>query len=226
MTDDVPSLPGDRGTWLQVWSETAALLGTYRDAGLESLLTEDVVRFATIQRLVALGVPVSQIEPEWRRPGVSDAVDLVVTGVCPAAVEFKFPREPKETNAAWTQHLGQALKDFYRLAFMPPEFRGRWCVQLLSRRMRRYLDSTADRFSLRLGVARAAETVLEPTVVAGLPPTARRELARWEERHAMVRASCVAAHPIGEDLLLVVHSVAPAMDTGLRPTPRASGAQC
>jgi hypothetical protein len=48
-----------------------------------------------------------------------DAVDLVVSEPELAAIEFKYPREPRETNAAWTQHLGEALKDFYRLARMP-----------------------------------------------------------------------------------------------------------
>lgn len=204
-----PLPQGQQPDWLRVWSLTAALLDSYRVAGLESLLTEDVVRFATIQQLASLGVRAFRIEPEWRRAGVTDAVDLVVTGAVPAAVEFKFPREPKETNAAWTQHLGQALKDFYRLAFMPAEFADRWCVQLLSRRMRRYLDSTAERYGVRLGATVGAATVLEPALVERLPGTARRELVRWDERLATVRAVCVAALPVGDDLLLVAHSVQP-----------------
>ena len=47
------------------------------------------------------------IESEWRHPGVPDAVDPVVTRDPRAALEFKYPREPRETNAAWTQHLGE-----------------------------------------------------------------------------------------------------------------------
>jgi hypothetical protein len=110
------------------------MLDAYRNAGLETLPTEDVARFATIQQLAAVGVPATRMEPEWRRTGVTDAVDLVVTGPRPAAIEFKFPRELKEANAAWTQHLGEAVKDFYRLAFMPTAFLDRWCVQVLSSR--------------------------------------------------------------------------------------------
>jgi hypothetical protein len=85
---------------------TAAHVDHHRDAGLEALLTEDVLRFATIQEPAAVGAAPARLESEWRRPGVPDAVDLVVTGPMAAAIEFKCPREPREANAAWTQHLG------------------------------------------------------------------------------------------------------------------------
>src|SRR4051794_6411815 len=97
--------------WELVWRGTAASLRRHAAAGLQSLLTEDVVRFATVLELIEAGVLPGAIESEWRRPGVPDAVDLVVTAPEFTAVEFKFPREPRETNAAWTQHLGEALKD-------------------------------------------------------------------------------------------------------------------
>src|SRR3954447_26190871 len=162
--------------WDTVWTATAVQLDQHRVAGLQSLLTEDVLRFAVVQELVGVGVPPRNIVAEWRRSGVSDAVDLVVAGPDLAAIEFKFPREPRETNAAWTQHLGEALKDFYRLATMPPEFSERLCVQLLSTRMCRYLDGVADRHHVRLGVTPGALTALDPTVVARLPGTALKAL--------------------------------------------------
>ena len=130
--------------WRALWSTTATHLDRHREVGLQGLLTEVVLRFAVVQELVSVGVSPAHIATEWRRPGVPDAVDLVVSQPTWTAVEFKFPREPREANAAWTQHLGEVLKDFYRLAMMPPEFVDRWCVQLLSNRMRRYLDGVAD----------------------------------------------------------------------------------
>lgn len=114
--------------WPEVWRSVAEDLGESWTTGLGRFVTEDVLRFATIKGLVAQGVPADHLESEWRRPGVSDAVDLVVTHNPRAAFEFKYPREPRETNAAWTQHLGELLKDFYRLAHMPGDFEERRCV--------------------------------------------------------------------------------------------------
>ncbi len=195
--------------WAAIWAATAAQLDGYRGAGLEALLTEDVVRFTTIQQLAAAGVSPARLEAEWRRPGVTDAVDLVVSGPAPAAIEFKYPREPRETNAAWTQHLGEALKDLYRLAHMPSEFTERWSVQLLSSRMLRYLDGVADRHGVRFGLTPGSATVLETERVRALPNTAHKGLGRWLEALPTVQARCVAVHGIGADLRLAVHSVEP-----------------
>jgi hypothetical protein len=188
--------------WDQVWAATARQLDGYRVDGLEALMTEDVLRFATVQQLAAAGISPADLKAEWRRPGVPDAVDLVVT--CPhlAAIEFKYPREPSHTNAPWTQHLGEALKDFYRLAHMPADFRTRWCVQLLSARMRTYLDGVADRHRVRLALTAGQTTVLDPATIPALPPTAHRGLTRWLDDLPTVTARCVSVHHIGNDLLL------------------------
>jgi hypothetical protein len=198
---------GDDINWLDVWAATASQLDEYRGAGLEALLTEDVLRFATIQQLAAAGVAPNRLEVEWRRSGVPDAVDLVVSGAGLSAVEFKFPREPREKNAAWTQHLGEALKDLYRLAHMPREFADRWCVQLLSTRMLSYLDGVADRHGVRFGLTPGSTTVLEPSRVRALPGTAHKGLGRWLDDLPVVRARCVASHRIGDQLQLVLHTV-------------------
>lgn len=194
--------------WKRVWAKVAAQLNGYRDVGLEALLTEDVLRFSTLQQLAGSGVDTRHLEVEWRRPGVSDAVDLVVTGPARrAAVEFKFPREPRETNAAWTQHLGETLKDFYRLASMPAEFEDRICVQLLSRRVRRYFDSVTDRHGVAMASLAGERTLLDPQHVHGLPATALRSLSRWMPELPPVRAVCRQVEPVGDDLLLVCHDV-------------------
>lgn len=195
--------------WDSVWDAVGAHLRRYRDAGLEQLLTEDVVRFATIEQLAAAGVAPSRLEAEWRRPGVPDAVDLIVFEPELAAIEFKFPREPRETNAAWTQHLGEVLKDFFRLAHMPDGFVHRWCVQLLSTRMRRYLDGVAERHGVRLGLAAGSDTLLDPASIRALPATARKGLSRWLDELPPIHARCIAAHPIGTDLRLTIHTVQP-----------------
>lgn len=196
--------------WDEIWSAVAARLDRYRNAGLEQLLTEDVVRFATIEQLAAAGVAPGLLEAEWRRQGVPDAVDLVVLDPEWAAIEFKFPREPREKNAAWTQHLGEALKDFYRLAHMPPEFVQRWWVLLLSTRMRSYLDGVAEKRGVGFGLTPGAYTDLDPARVLKLPRTAKKGLNRWLDQLPPIHGQCVAAHPVGRNLRLTIHTVQPA----------------
>ena len=72
--------------WEAVWSEVADAVGNHVDRGLGHLVTEDVVRFATVQALVGHGVGPTRLECEWRRPGVTDAVDLVVLSDAAPAV--------------------------------------------------------------------------------------------------------------------------------------------
>jgi hypothetical protein len=193
--------------WENVWERVANQLNSYCDVGLDGLLTEDVVRFSTVQQLVEAGISPADLEVEWRRPGVPDAVDVVHLGTPRAALEFKYPREPRETNAAWTQHLGEALKDLYRLATMPSDFETRWCVQLLSMRVLRYLDGVNARHGLRFGLSTGTSTVLEPALVRALPATAHKGLGRWLPDLPLVEARCIWVHPVGQELRLVLHSV-------------------
>lgn len=196
-------------SWPGVWGRVAEDLGESWTSGLGRLLTEDVLRFATVKGLVAQGVPADHLESEWRRPGVPDAVDLVVTRDPRAAIEFKYPREPRETNAAWTQHLGELLKDFYRLAHMPTDFDERWCVQLVSPRVQRYLAGVGDRLGVNVAQSAGHVTDLRAEMVRGLPATATGLLGRWLEDARPVHARCVGSYAVGE-LVLLVHDVAPA----------------
>lgn len=193
--------------WRAVWSRTADDLGESWSNGLGRLITEDVLRFSTIKALVSQGVPARDIEAEWRREGVKDAVDLVLLGEHAVAIEFKYPREPRETNAAWTMHLGELLKDVYRLAYMPPVFRQRLSVQLITPRMQRYLAGVVDRHSIEIGLSLGQRTVLS-AATSGLPPTATRLLGRWVNDGAPVVARCVFELPVHE-LTLLVHEVDP-----------------
>jgi hypothetical protein len=169
-------------------------------------VTEDVLRFATVKGLVSQGVPAENIETEWRRPGVPDAVDLVVTKDPRAAIDFKYPSEPRETNAAWTQHLGELLKDFYRLAHMPTDFEQRWCVQLVSPRVQRYLSGVGDRLGVHVAQSPGHITELHADAVRRLPVTATGRLVRWLDNTPTIRARCVGSYTVGE-LHLVVHDV-------------------
>jgi hypothetical protein len=195
--------------WDAIWEAAARRLAGHVSSGLTHLLTEDVLRFAVIQELVEHGVPPLDIEQEWRRPGVTDSVDLVLKRLPPAAIEFKFPREPRETNAAWTQHLGEALKDFFRVATMPAEFGDRWCVQLWSTRVVRYFDGAADRYGFRWGNRPGDRTVFDPDAMRTLPATALGRLARWSSALPEIRATCTSVCDVGADMRLYAFAVNP-----------------
>jgi hypothetical protein len=79
--------------------------------------------------------------------------------------------------------------------------------------MHRYLNGVADRHGVQLGVVAGAETVQEPASVRALPSTALKGLGRWLEDLPPLRARCLAALPVGNDLRLVIHEVDPAGTT-------------
>lgn len=178
-------------------------------------MTEDVLRFATIKALTGQGVPPGILEVEWRSPGLRDAVDLVITRDPRVAIEFKYPREPRETNAPWTQHLGEILKDFYRLAYMPTNFDQRWCVQLLSPRVQRYLAGVDEKYGVHIAQHPGEITTLRPNAVQALPATATRMLTRWRDDARPIQARCVHSLKIGPELSLLVHHVMQVAKDGL-----------
>lgn len=203
--------------WPGVWRIVADDLSESWTAGLGRLVTEDVLRFATIKVLVAQGVPADYLHSEWRRPGVVDAVDLVIMQDPCAAIEFKYPREPREMNAAWTQHLGELLKDFYRLAHMPPSFEERWCVQLLTPRVQKYLSGVTDRHGIQIAQQPGQMTVLQMSALEALPATATGKLTRWMNDDLTVQARCVGSYSVGGELQLLIHDVQqPESPDGLR----------
>lgn len=200
----------DAVSWHDVWERVADDLGGWGARGMGHLLTEDVLRFATIRHLIDLGAPAGSLQIEWRRPGSRDAVDLALGAPERGAVEFKFPREPRPENAAWTTHLGELLKDYYRLASMPEEFEERWIVQLLPQGFRDYLRRFEGRHEqLRLPEAEGAETVLDPVLLTSLPLSVSVLMDRWADQDLTVRARCVESRPVGDELLLLVHAVEP-----------------
>ena len=197
-TADVP--------WENIWHSVASELSDGWARGLERFVTEDVLRFATVKAIAQQGIAPAHLETEWRRFGVRDSVDLALLHEPKAAIEFKYPREPRESNAAWTQHAGETIKDFYRLAYMPPEFAERWAVQLVTPRFDRYISNFQERYGIRLAMHPGHTTILEPAAVRALPATATRILDRWIGEPHTVRANCVAEYQVA-DLRLLVHRV-------------------
>ncbi|GLY85988.1 hypothetical protein Airi02_039170 [Actinoallomurus iriomotensis] len=194
-----------------MWQAVVAELRVYRRDGLAGLLTEDTLRFTAARALVEAGADPARLSVEWPHPVLRGSrVDLAVGGRPPAAlVEFKFPREPNEKNAAWTMVLGEVLKDFYRLAICPGSV-DRLFVYLESIRLRRYMTGATQRYGLDLN---ADQIVLHPTEVVSLPATAARIIGADLAAHH-VTAQRVMQADIDDDLRLSVYMVDP-----LSPTP-------
>lgn len=200
--------------WPAVFTAVADELRRYHDAGLHRLLTEDVVRFATVRALVDAGVPAADLRVEWAAPVLKGGhVDLVVGDPTTTAVEFKFPREPVEKNAAWTQALGEVMKDYYRVAVLPAAVDTRLTVLVSTARLRRYLSGVADRHGVDV---LGAQVRLVPERVLALPPTALRILGDWA-RTVTVTAHALPVAKVDDDVWLQPYRVAP----GVHLTPPA-----
>lgn len=190
----------------EVWAAVAAELREYRQRGLAGLMTEDTVRFATARALIDAGVAPSGLRAEWPHPALRGSrVDLAVGGEPPSAlIEFKFPREPTEQNAAWTMALGEVLKDFYRLAACPGDA-DRLFVYIETGRLRRYMAGAANRFGFDLDVEQVA---LRPADAARLPTTAARIIGAELATHHVV-AQRIQLVTIDDSLRLALYLVDP-----------------
>lgn len=189
-----------------VWHAVADDLRSYRNDGLARLVTEDTVRFAAARALMNAGVAPGKLRVEWPHPVIKGLrVDLVVTGQTPVAfIEFKYPREPNETNAAWTMVLGEVLKDLYRLAACPDDA-SRLFVYVETARLRRYMTSSAHRYGLDIDVD---EVALRPADAARLPTTAA-QIIGTELATSHVTAQRKVLIEIDQDLRLVVYTIDP-----------------
>lgn len=199
-----------------VWETVAADLRGYRQAGIGGILTEDTVRFAVAQALLAAGADAAAMRVEWPHPTLRGSrIDLVAGGPPPEVfIELKYPREPTEKNAAWTMALGEVLKDLYRLAVAPGEV-DRLFVYAETARLRRYMASSATRYGLDLDVD---EVTLTPDAASRLPTTAAVIIGSELAAHR-ITATRIAIHEVDSDLRLTVYQVDA---LGVPPTPAAA----
>lgn len=190
--------------WPEVWAALADALRAHVELGRRHLLTEDVVRFATVTVLADHGVTADRLAVERTVAGVG-RVDLFVDPPTGTAVEFKFPREPIETNAADTMAFGETLRDFYRLARLTVV--EAWAVQLLRPAFVRYLRRRSE---IAWTATPGGTLVLPDGLPATLRASARACLPDWAGGE--VRARCELADQLGDDLL-VAYRVEPAPPT-------------
>lgn len=173
-----------------------------RERGLGHLLTEETVRFATAQALVSAGVVPESLRTERPHPIIKGArIDLAVGEPETAFIEFKYPREPAEKNAAWTMTLGEVLKDLYRLAAYPGQV-DRIFVYAESRRLRDYMTASSQRYGVDID---RTDVSITPAQAGLLPATATAILGHLSE--SKVTATRLTIAEIDDGLRLAVYRV-------------------
>lgn len=161
--------------WGNVWSNVSEAIEGHIVAEREHLLTEDVLRFTTALELQRAGISAKRILTEYRAPReIGGYIDLVIDDPPSAAVEFKFPRDPKDLGSADTMTYGELLKDFLRMATLGVT--DGWIVQLIGDRLRRYLSRRKE-----YAFTWDANDVLRlaPASLELLPATALGLIPRW-----------------------------------------------
>ena len=189
--------------WSRCWDDVARSLRDHIAAGRQHLLTEDVARFVLAQSLERQGVAPSRIAFEHRVAGIGP-IDVVVDAAgarMGAAVEVKFPRDPKEAGAADTMTVGELLNDFYRLARLDTS--EAWALQVLGERLVRHLGRRTD---IQWGVTAGEVFGLPVGLRSRLPKTARAAAAAALDDLA-VDAHCTAVHAAG-NLTVIAYRVA------------------
>ena len=186
----------DRLDWGAIWLALAETIGKHLEAGRGHLLTEDSFRFALITALELGGIPADEIRLEVIDKGIGGKLDLVIGDPAEAVVELKFPRDSKSTSPD-TMTLGELLRDFYRLARVDAQHR--WAVQLISDRLRRFLERRTD---VRWTFVEGSTFAIPAGTFERLPLTAQRSLPAWTHNMS-VESECEAAIPLTGGTLAV-----------------------
>lgn len=193
--------------WDAVWRAVAAEMGQHSARGRGHLVTEDTLRFTTIQELQLQGISPDRLRIEYRVSEPPASLDLVIDDPPSVVIEFKFPRDA--TGMADTMTVGELLNDFIRLSQLTCE--EAWAAHLVGPRLARHLRRRSD---VRWAQAPGETLTVTDDTVAALPQTARRMLFAWRARGS-VMATCDEAQPAG-DWTLFTYRVA-------RELPQSSG---
>lgn len=176
---------GSAVDWSAVWSTVAESLT--EDSFVPKFLTEDAIRIATLRALnVQLDV-IRCADTEYRAISLDDGeplgrLDLVVQAASGATVvEFKYPREPRQKEPPWPDHLGGVLSDTYRLGILSCSPKVEQCIQVLvsAAAFLGYIRRTTTRLSLSeyVGSDRTPRKLtLTPVLTLGLAATTRGSL--------------------------------------------------
>jgi hypothetical protein len=191
--------------WAAVWPDVAGRIAVHRGAGRGHLLTEDTVRLETVLSLSDHGVSSDRLAAEVLVPVLAGGkLDLVVDPPDGTVIELKYPRDSRTGFSPDTMTFGELLRDFLRVAAVPAQ--DRWVVQVVNRRLVRYLDGVCHRHGLHWPVRPGDVLELRPDVVATLPGTAVRAIGAATAA-GTVTARCALTRQVDDELTLYAHQV-------------------
>lgn len=190
-------------TWEEVWTDVAARLATQRNLGRTHLLTEDVLRFQTVEALHAVDVAANELAIEVPDPDLGRGkLDLVHDSARGrAVVELKYPRGARSGPSPDPMTMGEVLRDFLRVASVRAA--ERWVVLVLEAKFQAYLTR---RPGLTWPTHVNEELLLERDLLSAMSSTTRSAIGTRAWR-LPVRATCAVAAPVGERLALHAFSV-------------------
>jgi hypothetical protein len=202
-------------SWSAVWHSVARELT--EDNLPPKFLTEDRIRTATLRALnmqidLALHADIESLAVNLGGMK-NDRLDLVVQeGASTTVVEFKFPREPRQTQPPWPDHLGSFLADTYRLGALIGGGQVGHAIQVLVSGPA-FLGFVRRRMT-PLGIAAyqpgehtPRSLTLAPAAAAQLAPTTRGKFQRYEALWRLT-ATRTAEHEInGKGIWLAAYDV-------------------
>jgi hypothetical protein len=201
--------------WLAVWHSVAMEL--IEDKLPPKFLTEDRIRTATLRALdmqIDLGLHVDIESLAVNLGGMkNDRLDLVVlerAGI--TVVEFKFPREPRQTQPPWPDHLGSFLADTYRLGALIGGGQVRHAIQVLVSGAA-FLGFVRRRMTpLGLAAYQPGEhtphaLTLAPAAAARLAPTTRGKIQRYEALWRLTVMRTTEHEISGKEIWLAAYDV-------------------
>ena len=193
-----PEWPAGEQPVLEALHRIADVMAQHYAAGRRHLLTEDVLRFATVALLEDNRVTPNRLAIEVAVPGAARGkLDLVVDQ--DIAIEFKFPGDPiSNVSAADTMIFGEILSDLYRLGTLP--YRQRLAVWLLHDRFVGYLTRAAERYAIDWPTGTGQWLRLPAGLRHRLPATAATILADAGE--TAVEAQVLVHRPAGDGVWL------------------------
>jgi hypothetical protein len=226
MTGQAAAGAADAPDWNAVWLAVAATLAG--DKFVPKFLTEDGIRTATLHALGVYFDVVQHAETEYPAASLGGdrlgRLDLVIRlGTAATVIEFKYPREPRQTLPPWPDHLGGVLSDSYRLGMLTASSSAKRCIQVVvaSGSFLGYVERTMTRLGLAIyepGSRLPRKILLTPDRMRGLADTTRRQLKGRDRSWEVTATSITLSDISGKGLWLGAYDITAV--TATMATPR------